>query len=328
MQRLATIVAALAALLAGNARAQDVPHRVRLRDPSCTELPFAASRLRDLLELELSADGAELVDPDEPAEAEVSYEPEPCEPGATRFVLRLTGEGGVLRLSIADMGEIPLATVPRALALEVVEALRGHARPLAEAPPIEPAPPPLEPPSPPPQAEVPLEPARGSGVPARLGAAAGVRNTPDTGGTLASLRVLLDLPLGQDLPLAVRIDLAAAFGPSAHDLVLGSMGGGLSLFVWARALPALALRFGPRLFVAHGWAFGADTAGAQRQSEDVQVGAGLVVGADVALAPGVELLFEVEVGTHLLGLEYAVAAGRSGFLGAYWGGDLALAFAL
>ncbi len=328
MPRLATTVVVLAALLAGTARAQDVPHTVRLRDPSCTELPFAASRLRDLLELELSADGAELVEADAPAEAEVSYEPEPCEPGATRFVLRLVGEGGVLRLSVADMGDIPLGTVPRALALEVVEALRGQALPVAEVPPIEPAPPRPEPPEPPPQAEVPLEPAPGSGVPVRLGAAAGVRNTPDTGGTLAGLRLLLDLPLGQELPLALRIDLATAFGPSAHDLVLGSVGGGLSIFVWARALPALALRFGPRLFVAHGWAFGADVAGADRQSEEVQVGAGLVVGADVALAPGVELILEAEVGTHLLGLEYVVAAGRSGFLGAYWGGDLALAFAL
>src|SRR5690606_4633983 len=117
------IVVLLAAALASPARAQDVPSTVRLRDPSCTELPFAASRVRDLLELELSVDGAELVDEDEAASVEVTYEPEPCEPGATRFVLRLVGPGGSLRLATADLASIPLGTVPRALALQMVEAM-------------------------------------------------------------------------------------------------------------------------------------------------------------------------------------------------------------
>lgn len=246
---------------------------------------------------------------------------------ATRFVLRLVGADGELRLATADMRDIPLGTVPRALALQLVEALRGEPPAPDRAPPIEQAPPPIEP-AEVPRAEVPIEPAPGAGPPARVGLAASVRNTPDTGGTLAGARLFVDLPLGQGLPLTLRVDAGAAFGPSAHDLVLGSIAGGLTLSIWARALPALALRFGPRLWVGHGWAFDAEARNATLQSEEVQVGAGLVVGGDFALAERIELLVEAEVGTHLLGLDYVLPAGRSGFLGAYWGADVALAFAL
>ena len=300
--------------------------RVHLAEPGCQELPFAPARLRQLLAIELAVDGVVIVDDPEVAQAVIAYEPEPCEPGATRFVMRLTPQRGQLRLHRADMSSIPLATVPRALALELAEALRGD--PVGdEPPPIERAPE-LPAPAPPPRVEVPLEPAPDTGPPLRVGAAASVRNTPDTGGTLAGPRLFIDLPIGDHLPFMARIDAGAAFGASAHDLVLGSISGGVAFSVWARAVPELALRFGPRLWLGHGWAFDAQANGATRGSEEVQVGTSLVVAAELSLGGGVELLLEGEVGTHLIGLDYVVADRRSGFVGAYWGVDLALAWGI
>jgi hypothetical protein len=321
-KRLALIALAALGLCPAPLSAQTI--RVHLTEPGCRELPFAPTRLRELLAIELAVDGVVIVDDPEVAQAVIAYEPEPCEPGATRFVMRLTPQGGELRLHRADMSAIPLATVPRALALELAEALRGD--PVGdEGPPIEEAPELPEPP-PPPRVEVPLEPAPDTGPPLRVGGAASVRNTPDTGGTLAGARLFIDLPIGDHLPFIARIDAGAAFGPSAHDLVLGSISGGITFSVWARAVPELALRFGPRLWVAHGWAFDATASNAARGSAEVQVGAGLVVAGEVALGGGVELLLEGEVGTHMLGLDYVVPGGRSGFVGAYWGLDLALAW--
>lgn len=323
MARTLALIAALAlGLCPAPSQAQTI--RVHLAEPGCRELPFAPTRLRELLALELAVDGVVIVDDPEVAQAVIAYEPEPCEPGATRFVMQLTPQGGQLRLHRADMSSIPLATVPRALALELAEALRGDAV-ADEAPPIEPAPelPAAEPPS---RVEVPLEPAPDSGPPLRVGGAASVRNTPDTGGTLAGARLFIDLPIGDHLPFLARIDAGAAFGPSAHDLVLGSVTGGITFSIWARAVRELALRFGPRLWIGHGWAFDGPANGATRGSEEVQVGTGLVVAGELALGGGVELLLEGEVGTHLIGLDYVLADGRSGFVGAYWGVDLALAW--
>ena len=86
----------------------------------------------------------------------------------------------------------------------------------------------------------------------------------------------------------------------------------------------LAVRFGPRLWLGHAAAL--EAPGATRQSDDVQVGLGLRVGVDLALAPGIDLLLEGEVGANLHGLELSGPAGRTGFLGAYWGLDVGLGF--
>jgi hypothetical protein len=126
----------------------------------------------------------------------------------------------------------------------------------------------------------------------------------------------------------LRADIGVAFGPTSFDFLLGYVDGGLTVAIWARALPELALRFGPRLWLGHGWIFDAEAKGATRQSGDVQFGVGLVVGADIMIAPGIELSIESEVGTHHEGVEYAVASGRTGFLGAYWGASVGLAFGL
>jgi hypothetical protein len=63
-------------------------------------------------------------------------------------------------------------------------------------------------------------------------------------------------------------------------------------------------------------------------SRDIQVGLGVLVGLDLTLAPGLELLVDAEVGTNLHGLELETLAGRTGFLGAYWGADVGLAWGL
>jgi hypothetical protein len=329
------------ATLPESALAQEVPRTVHLGTSSCEALPFEAQRLRQLLELELDLDGARVLDDPSDAITRVRYEPVPCAPGATEFALELSREGEPPRYYRADMSEIPLATVPRALALELAEALRGNLEESGEALPVAPAgalamlerAEPIEPLSEPPMGEPPPnEPAPNeapsSGPPSRLGVSAGLRNSPDTGAVLAGVRVLLDLPLGDGLPLALRADLGAAFGPSSHDLVLGWLDGGLTLAIWARAIPELAVRFGPRLWLGHGWAFEAEEHGATRVSRDVQFGLGVVVAGELLIAPGLELLIQGEVGTHFEGLEYTVADDRAGFLGAYWGADLALAWSL
>jgi len=164
-------------------------------------------------------------------------------------------------------------------------------------------------------------PAPSSSPPLRLAIGAHLRNTPDTGAILAGPRVLLDLGLGHDLPLSVRFDVAAAFGGAPHELALGAVDAGVAIFLWARAAPELALRFGPRLFVGHDFLIEGD---ATRLSGDVQVGVGVRVGAELRLVPGVDLLIEAEVGTHLVDLALETAAGPSGLAGAYGGADLAL----
>ncbi len=318
--RLATAAAALR-LVASPAEAQ-APRTVHLVSPSCGELPFAEERFRELLVLELQVDGVVLVDDPALAEALLSYEPDPCGPGATHFALRLM-RGRTLHLNDADVGEVPLATVPRALALEMAEMLRGDTE---AAPPIEEAPPAPPAPEPPPPLEAPIEPAPHRGPHTRLGAAATVRNVPETGAVLAGALVFADLPIADELPLVVRIDAGARLGPSAHDVALGAVTGGVTISIWARALDALAVRFGPRLWVGYGFALDPERSGATPQSEPLLAGVSVVTGGELALSDALSLLLELEVGTHLHGLEYTLPGGRTGFVGAYWGGQLALAW--
>src|SRR5690606_24714258 len=213
-------------------------------------------------------------------------------PGATRYRLEL--RGGSEARAEAALDAIPLATVPRALALQLVEMLRlDDGEVTADAPDapreeradvdVEPAASetaPVATPAEPERAPDPSPPATSSPAPSsspplRLAIGAHLRNTPDTGAILAGPRVLLDLGLGHDLPLSVRFDVAAAFGGAPHELALGAVDAGVAIFLWARAAPELALRFGPRLFVGHDFLIEGD---ATRLSGDVQVGVGVRVG--------------------------------------------------
>lgn len=324
----------LALTIALPARAQEeTPRTVFLGSPECAALPFAAARLRELLALELEADGARLLD-DPAANVRIVYEPVPCEPGATEFAIELTTEGEGPRFYRASLSQIPLATVPRALALDLAEALRGN---LPEAPPValpEPAPvveePPPEPPAiaPPVVAPVPPPSEPDRSPPTRLGFGVAVRNTPDTGAVLGGLRLFIDLPVGDHLPLSLRADVLFALGGASHDLLLGWIDGGLTVSIAARALDALSLRFGPRLWLGHGGAFNAEERGATRLSGEVQFGIGVVLALEIMIAPGLELLVGGEVGTHFEELEYVFSDARSGVIGAYWAADLGLAWTL
>ncbi len=307
------------------------PRTVHLAQPTCGELPVSPRRVRELLALALELEGAVLVEDPALAEAEVSYEPYPCGPAATRFVFHLS-RGGVLRMHDAAIGALPLGSLVHALALEMANALRGQpgddlAERIASFPP--PPPPPAIPP--PEQAEVTLESPRPprralSTHPAtRVGIGGVVLNAPAGGATLGGAFAFLDLPLGRS-PLVLRMDAGGAIGPSAYDLVLASITGGLTLSYWARVFDRLAVRAGPRLWLGYGWAL--HPAGASRQSDLPQVGAGGTVAAEIELTDALVLVVEGEVGANLVGLGYALAMGHAGFRGAYWGGRLGLAWRL
>ncbi len=328
MQRVLIVLAFLASSVPAAAQ---MPASVHLREPECDQLPFDHARLRELFELELSVDGTRLVDDPAQAEMRIVYEPERCEPGETRFSIELERNDGALRVQHAEMSAVGLATIPRALALELAEALRGGARreeatAAAEPAPTEARPAPSQPVTPP--AEAPPAEETPAGLPTRFILTIGSRNTPDTSGWLYGARLAIDLSLGHDLPLSLRVDLAAAIGFTAFDLPLAGVDGGVTIALWARAVPELLLRFGPRLWLGHGFILDAEGNGATRVSGEVQFGLGVVVGLEIRIAPGLDLIVGAEVGTHFEGVEYTLASGRAGFLGAYWGIDLGLAFAL
>ena len=337
------IAAALLSLVfASPAAAQTVG----LEDPACASLPFDQRSMRTILELELEVDGWELT-PGE-SDAALSWAPEPCEPGVTRYRIALRDAEGRVTEARVDLAEVPLGTLPRALALELVGLFRERGRP-AGADPVD-------------AAERPAAAARADPTPATMGAPSAeanadtvavsdadtvsdadpaspethaepsvrfvvlghLRNTPDSSALLFGPRVGLELPLALGLPLTLRLDAAAAFGPADHGAVLAAFDGGLALAIAAQAAQGVAVRFGPRLWLGHAAAL--EAPGAARQSDDAQVGLGLRVGVDLALAPGIDLLLEGEVGANLHGLELSGPAGRTGFLGAYWGLDVGLGF--
>lgn len=160
--------------------------------------------------------------------------------------------------------------------------------------------------------------------PLRVGVTAQLQNTPDTGAVGIGPRFFLDLPIA-DLPLLARVDFEAGMGPAAGDVLLGRIAGGLGLSLWARAADELAVRFGPRVWLGGTTWF--DTPDVVRVTDlALQFGIDVRVGMDVSLLPGVDLVVDAAVGTHLHGLELQRGAERSGLLGAYWGVDVGLAF--
>ena len=320
---------------------------VRLERSPCAFLPFSEDRLRELVELELGVDGRRLgVDGD--ADVVLRYALEPCEAGATTIRVEVirgaTSESPTVRESRVELAEVPLATVPRALALELVESLRampaavGGAEPAIAEPataeaavgqaaastppdPVETEPAPIAPASPGPSATGrPIHPVLRVGI---LGA---LRNTPDTGAVLLGARLFFDVWPVTEAPLVARVDVMFAAGPASEALTLGVTEGGLTVSLWGRAAAAFALRFGPRIWIGHGWDF-ARPADLQRTSGEVMAGIGVRVGAELELGAGVALVLEGEVGTHFAGLGYAqmgapAGGDEPGADGAYWSLDL------
>ena len=308
--------------------------QVTLVSPECGSLPFDAQEVERLLTLELAVGEVELADE---GGTPLGYRPVECAPGSSVFEVFVGAAPE--HAAPVDVAEVPLAGVPRALALEMAEMARRHlAEPVEEAPeevsehvaaPVEQSAP---------------EAAAGSSTdtdtdrvpegseshasPALIGFHVGFRNTPDTGAALAAARVFVDLPLARDLPLVVRLDLTGAAGAAAHDITLGWLEGGVSLALTADALRELSIRFGPRLWVGHGAVLDAGQHMPTRNAEDVQVGVGVVAGVDITVGAGLRLLLQAEVGANLHGLELNTALGRSGFLGAYWEGAAGLAWEL
>lgn len=313
--------------------------QVSLVSPSCGSLPFDGQEVERLLAQELAVGDVQLLDE---GGVPMGYRPLDCAPGASAFEVFVgtTPE----QTAPVDVAEVPLAAVPRALALEMAEMARRH----LAAPAVEPAPEPVEPPVEPEASPVPEPSAHDSEVaaepeasprepaetpdahasPALIGFHVGFRNTPDTGAALAAARFLVDLPLARDLPLVLRLDLTGAAGAAAHDVTLGWLEGGVSLALTAEALPDLSIRFGPRLWVGHGAVLDEGANMPTRNAEDVQVGVGVIAGLDITLVEGLRLLLQAEVGANLHGLELDTALGRTGFLGAYWEGAAGLAWEL
>jgi len=298
MTRWGGCIGALALLaLAAPASAQTT---VQLREPTCDRLPFDPDDVRRLLALELSLDDATL---SSDAPVVLAYDLEPCVAGATDFALEVTDAQGRARRDVVSMAEVPLAAVPRALALGLAESLRDP----------EPDPDPTPDPDPDPSHLRTF----------RLGFLLFGRNTPDTGAAQFGPRLLVELAIA-DLPLLVRLDLEAYAGPVA-DFAIGGIGGGVTVAIRAQASDELGLRFGPRIWLGSSSWF--DTPDVTLVSEPaVQVGLELRVGLDLRLADGVELLVDAAVGTHIHGLELDRAGQRAGLLGAYWSAGAGLAF--
>ncbi|MGE0784187.1 MAG: hypothetical protein AB7S26_00765 [Sandaracinaceae bacterium] len=327
------------ALLSVAFHAHAAAQSARLAPIGCDDVPFAREELARALELELSLGGVTL---DDDGAIEIEVRAADCAPGVSAFDLTV-GEGPHRRAARADVSAVPLGGVPRALALEIAELVRGLEEGTADAPdePSEPEPDPAEseastpsvpdvataPTVPPPDAAD--EEASSPAPPVELGAALGLRNMPDSGAVLASVRALLELPLAHDIPIALRIDAAALLGAASEVPALLQVEGGLAVLVRAEAADAVNIRFGPRLWLGHAWLLDGGQATWTTTSSDVQIGASLLAGVDVHLADPVHLVIDAEVGSNINGLELMSASGsRSGLVGAYWAADVGIAFAL
>lgn len=333
--RRAWLLVLLSSSVAAPASAQP---SVRLQAGSCPHLPFDPAAVERQIALELSTAGLAL---DASADRELSYELVPCAPGGTEFELVLRRPGFERRTPLS-LAEVPLASVARALALALAEEAReALTEAPSEAPPAIPDPDPVPDPAPAPAPApapgpdpapdpvpdpdpAPVPDRDPSHRPIRAGIALLARNTPDTGAFLGGARFFLDVPIA-DLPLLVRADVELAGGLATADLPLGSLAGGLSASLWARAADDLALRFGPRVWV--GGVAWFDTGGVAQVTEiPVELGLEVRVGLDVRVAEGLELVLDAAAGTHLHGLEVVRGGARTGILGAYWGADVGLAF--
>jgi hypothetical protein len=307
------------------ARAQ-VSGSVRLERSPCAFLPFSEDRLRELVDLELSVDGGRL---DEDGDAVLRYALEPCEAGATAIRVEVVRDGAT-REGRVELADVPLATVPRALALELVVTLRSTVGPaLQPADPaaiVEPEPQTSEaiPPAATPIVDAPSAPSHRM---FRFTVLGGLRNTPDTGAVLTGARLSVDVWPTPDAPVVGRLDAGLSAGPASDALTLGAVEGGLTVSLWARAAPGFALRFGPRVWIAHGFDLDRPPE-LQAPAEDVMAGLGLRVGGELELGSGVVLVLEGEVGTHFAGLRYARAGEPPGIGpgmdGAYWALELGL----
>lgn len=292
---------------------------VGLEAPTCAGLPFDPARVRELFALELEVTGEALEAEASEAALRVSYDAAPCEPGATHYRLAVD-DGTTVRSGTLDVSEVALATLPRVLALSLLETLRGDtsfdttvAPSTRASAPSAPQPSTEQPP------EVPDEPAPSLITPvARLGVLAFFRNGPDTGAVLTGARLALDFNF-LDFPVSGRVDGAASFGPVAEDLVLAHMEVGATVYIRAEAVPGLVLRFGPHLWFGHIRLVNDENGRAVRRSGDLQIGMSLRVAADVRAVSGLDVLIEAEVGTNHEGANYDLTSGEpTGFTSAYW----------
>ena len=105
---------------------------VGLEDPACASLPFDPDAMRAVFALELAVDGRRLADDD--ATVSLSWAPERCEAGATRYRIALRDERGRVREAVLDLADVPLGTLARAVALELIGLLGERPPPSSSGP--------------------------------------------------------------------------------------------------------------------------------------------------------------------------------------------------
>jgi hypothetical protein len=347
------LVSGLAILIGSSPAWAQEPARldkVRVTLPQCSELPFDAAQLNDLVEVELRAAGIEKFDTSQGATSPVN-EPtalvvlgvRDCSVNAGEIELRLvepgSGKSAVRSMPIAD---ISVELRPRAIAIGIIEMINASWKDIAPRP--------VDPPAVQAPAEsAPVatlravgtttagEPARDAGSGDQARPAEGVRtgvavnlgawNFPSRSTTLLGPGAAVGLRSG-----SFRGSLGghAAFGETVTSMgsvdvrwMSGYVGAGL------QGSGTLSAMLEPRLYLGYAWAQGNPGAPQVEGSTEGRliVAAMLAGGVRNALSESWDLLADLELGAALRGVSFLSdaepAAGLSGLiLGARVGVEL------
>jgi hypothetical protein len=334
-QRCGALIAVAVSLICARSSAE-APARVRIVLPACEDA-FDQGELVRILRIELAAEGVREVVVGDARDvlASIRVDAVPCSRDAREIDLSIddAATGKSVKRAI-EIGDVPGASRPRALALATAELLRASwaelSMPDAPAPTrevpegilraVKLRPPPANvPPSP-----SPSRPAEAR-TPPLAHVALDVRTFPSYQSVVLGPALGLSVPLGS-LPLRARADGRAGFGKAYDalgtiDLTLVTGDVGLAL---TAGTESVRLDIGPLVAVGGAWASGTPTVGATgSRASAVVATAELAAQLAVRVAPGWWSVVGLAAGAVLQSLD-AQAAGRpaSGFGGPLLGVSL------